>query len=206
MKFLIDLLVALFEKYGIFGIFLGMMLESMGVPGAGAALDLLAGPLHKESSYSIPAITLTATAGLTVGSAISYFIGRLISRNAISYLKKRNKEELITKLKSMAEKNLKIGIFLAQLYGTTRTFISFPAGILKLNFLSFIVFTALGGLVYCFLITLASTLAYSYMKEIYLTYSRFAHFQVAVGAVIVLSVFFLLIRRRRKKKTKSQAP
>lgn len=192
---MIEIIRSLFRNYGIFGVFLGMCLESMGIPGAGAALDILAGPLHHEEGYHALLITLVANSGLTVGSIISYLIGRRFSDWLYRFLEKHGRLAEFEKAKNFAEKHEKAGIFLAQLYGTTRTFISFPAGMMGLSFFRFAVFTFLGGLVYCLAITLASIYAYGYLKLLYLKYSEYFMLNSALALFVAIFAGWFLVKK-----------
>lgn len=171
------------KAYGIYGIFIGMAFESMGIPGAGAVLDLLAGPLYKEYRYHPFLIIIVADMGLTLGSALSYLIGKSLQAQMENLFEKRGKKNEYKKVKEIATNYGNAGILLSQLYGTTRTYISYPAGLLGLPFKKFLLFTFLGGLIYCSLITLLSIYAYAFLKEFYSTYASSIWFLVLLGFI-----------------------
>jgi membrane protein DedA with SNARE-associated domain len=187
------------KTYGIYGIFLGMALESMGVPGAGAVLDLLAGPLFKEYGYHPFFIILVANSGLTLGSAISYLVGKSFLNRVEGFLERRGRKEEYIKAREIANKYGNAGIFLSQLYGTTRTYISYPAGLLGLPFKEFLLFTFLGGAVYCSLITLLSIYAYAFLKELYRTYASSIWFPVILGFISFAILAFFAAKYTGKK-------
>ncbi|MCX7831428.1 MAG: DedA family protein [Actinobacteria bacterium] len=193
-----DFSISGLAKFGLAGIFLGMCLESMGVPGAGAALDLLAGPLFHEGKASFVEIVLIANIGLTTGSILSYFIGRFFSDRLAKYIERKGKQESFNKAKQFAEKRGKIAILAAQLYGTTRTFISYPAGMLKMDFKNFVIGTFIGGLIYCTGISILSIFLYGQLKAFYEKYANFVSWQVLFGAVIFLVLVSILFNRSLK--------
>lgn len=186
-------LLGFFEKFGVLGVFLGMFLESMGIPGAGAALDIISGPLIHEGKYSPLLIISIAVSGLTLGSLASYLIGMHFSEKVLSYLQRKKRYEIYQKAEEIAKKYEKQGIFLAQLYGTTRTFVSYPAGILRINIADFLIFPFAGGLIYCLLITFFSSLIYGLVKHLYRIYLEHLHWQIVVGFLLTALFISVLV-------------
>lgn len=93
MSFIIELVKQYLTGYGIWGVGLGMMLESLGVPVVSTVLELSAGPLILSGSASPITVILIADAGLVTGSVISYALGYY----GFKLIKKAEKKELYTK-------------------------------------------------------------------------------------------------------------
>ncbi|MCR3922160.1 MAG: VTT domain-containing protein, partial [Firmicutes bacterium] len=137
------------QQYGVFGLGLGMFLESIGIPFASAFVALTAGTLITSGKTTFFEVLLITTTGLTLGSIVSYYIGywgSLLGRNFTE--KKKDKLENSPFLKQYKRWG-EIAILFAQLFGTTRTWASIPAGIMKMKFSKFILFTIIGGAIYC---------------------------------------------------------
>ncbi len=142
------------EKYGALGIAAAMFAESVGVPFASTVVFLSAGGLIYSGKISFWSVFAASTAGITLGSVAGYFLGYL-SRTMGHVIKltfgsrHRRRRQLENNRKSriwqFIEHYGSFSIFMAQLFGITRTFISFPAGIMKINLPLFTVYTALGG-------------------------------------------------------------
>ncbi len=142
------------EKYGALGIAAAMFTESLGVPFASTVVFLSAGGLIYSGKISFWAIFAASTAGITLGSVAGYLLG-YISRAMgrvikLTFLGRRVNRRLPgnndkSRVWQFIEHYGSFSIFMAQLFGVTRTFISFPAGIMKMNLPLFTVYTALGG-------------------------------------------------------------
>jgi membrane protein DedA with SNARE-associated domain len=138
-------------KYGVLGLAIGMFAESLGVPTASVVLELTAGPLILTGKTTYLEAVLFATLGLTLGSVVSYYLGyfgadlgRKIMNKGGPKVKKQQ-----TKAQRFIRKYGDIGILFAQLFGPARTWISVPAGAMRLDIKKFVAYTAIGGAIYC---------------------------------------------------------
>ena len=131
-------------KYGALGISLAMFAESAGIPFASALVILTAGKMIATGKVSFIVAVIASSIGITAGSFLSYLIGamghrigRVINTGLSS---KRIKKIPIqeTKFKKFYDKYGKYSILMGQLFGTTRTFISFPAGVMHMNIFLFL--------------------------------------------------------------------
>ncbi|HEX21491.1 MAG TPA: hypothetical protein ENH19_02410, partial [Actinobacteria bacterium] len=87
--------------------------------------------------------------GLTLGSIVSYYIGYAGSQTVSRWRPRAVDEVRHSKAKAMLMKYGEISILFAQLFGPARTWISLPAGAMKLDIKRFTVYTAIGGAIYC---------------------------------------------------------
>ena len=133
-------------EYGLIGLGASMFAESIGIPLASIALQLTAGVLISAGKATFLSAVLTATIGLTIGSIISYYIGYF---GSILFKGKNKKKKKKSKIKIFLEKHGDSAVFFAQLFGTTRTFISIPAGAMRIDIKKFILYTFTGGFIYC---------------------------------------------------------
>jgi membrane protein DedA with SNARE-associated domain len=151
LNFLTNYFILLGEHYGYLTLFVGMFLESLGIPFMGLAAEVSTAYLITEGRMSIYLAILVAGVGNTLGSALSWWLGYKFG----NWFRKRRKDnektkERDAKLTGYIKKYGAPTIFFAQLFGVTRTFISFPAGFLKMDFKKFIAYTLAGGLIYSF--------------------------------------------------------
>lgn len=143
--------------YGVFGLAGGACLESLGIPMAAAVIDMTAGILILNQRTTFVEAVLVADAGLVLGSLGSYFLGRTGSN---LWMRKRRNLPAGRRGESTAakwlEKHGSKAIFFGQLFGPTRTWISYPAGAMRMDVKKFTFYTALGGAVYCTVMITAS--------------------------------------------------
>ena len=164
-----DLLELLISRYGTTGIAAAMFAESAGVPFASIIVLLTAGTLILRGTVSFWSLLLASTIGITLGSIFSYMVGLLGSmvgtavRSGIFHhhpetAKEGRAEKKKSRIMRLWDRYGLFSIFMAQLWGFTRTFGSFPAGAMHMNFILFVVYTFLGGALFSF-VYIASSIA-----------------------------------------------
>jgi len=181
----------------------GMFLESLGIPFASAPFLIISSEKVGENILTYIFSVLSGSIGGTIGSSISYGIGRGII-TPFRKLKKSNSKN--SKKRSKTGKFIKkygeFSVFLAQLLGQTRTFISFPAGALKFSFKKFVLYTFLGSAIWCALtlglISIVNGLWHKY-KPLVEVHSGLAIIIIFVVIVFISQIWIYLISRRAKR-------
>ena len=189
-------------KYSSLGIFLGMLVESVGFPGASSVLGLTSGNLIKEGRASFLEIIFIASSGLTIGSIISYSIGRFIGESFAERIFKRiGMANSYAKAKEFLKKRGSSAIFLAQFHGTTRTWVSLPAGAFKMDFKKFTLYTLLGGIIYSAIITGTSYFFYGTVKLLLEQLIHLVNLRIWIGIFsFILIITYLILMARHKRK------
>lgn len=215
-----ELLVALQElcsnlisRYGAWGVAAAMLAESAGVPFVSSVVLLTAGGMILSGRTGFGTLLLASTAGIILGSLISYLIGYMggsVGRVVGSYLNRNSKASSSARIRAFdrvhafMKKYGTYSIFAGQLWGVTRTFISFPAGAMKMSPLFFILYTALGGAAFSawvigwsLILTGTAGLLFKLLKILHL----FAPWIWPVLAVVAAIAVYLLYRYRKKSMT-----
>ncbi len=144
----------LYAATGYFGILLAMAIESCCIPLPSEIVMPLAGYfVYKSLStptghMNLIGVTVAGTIGCVIGSAIAYWVGASGGRELLLHY---GKYILISKHDSDRADHLfaKYGspvAFFSRLIPVVRTYISLPAGITRMNFGKFILYTFLGSL------------------------------------------------------------
>jgi len=130
---------------------LGMFLESVGVPFASSPMLIVASNESSRNLLTYVLSILFGTIGGTTGSLISYGIGRGITAPLFKrrLLRKKDEEREISRAKKFLIDHGDKSVLLAQLFGTTRTFISIPAGAIRMKVWRFTLYTAIGSALWC---------------------------------------------------------
>ncbi|MFA6963172.1 MAG: DedA family protein [Patescibacteria group bacterium] len=140
--------INIIDVMGYSGVFLLMTVESCGIPMPSEVIMPFSGFLVAEGKMNFWAITFLGAFGNLVGSWLAYWIGH---RGGRPLIEKYGKYILISKHDlNLADKWFtKYGdatVFFGRLLPVIRTYISFPAGIAKMNFKRFSIYTFLGAL------------------------------------------------------------
>ena len=139
----------LLDQYGYGAIFLGIMLESIGLPLPGESLMIVAA-LYAASTHRLDifAIVPFAAAGAICGDQIGYFLGRLIGFRLLAHWGRKV---------GLSDERLELGRFLFRKYGAwvvffgrfvafLRTFAALLAGANRMPWHSFLLWNAIGGI------------------------------------------------------------
>lgn len=133
------------------GIVMLMAIESANIPLPSEIIMPFSGFLVAQGELNLYLVSLAGAIGCVLGSVASYYLGAYGGRPIIS---KYGKYVLISHHDlEVADKWFKkrgeITVFVGRLLPVVRTFISFPAGISKMHFGRFVMYSFLGSLPWC---------------------------------------------------------
>lgn len=139
------------SQYGMIVMFIIVFLEYLNLPGfpAGVIMPLAGVWVANSGANFVLALLLSVLAGL-IGSWILYLVGwyggDLILKKYTDKFPK-HKDYIDKKMDYLKEKSY-VGVFISKLIPMARTIIGVPAGVLKLDFIKYTVYSALGILVW----------------------------------------------------------
>jgi membrane protein DedA with SNARE-associated domain len=191
-----DFIISVIEQLGYAGVFVGMTLESVGLPIPSEVIMPFAGYVVWEGGLTLIGITLAGTLGCLAGSLIAYYIGLWGGR---PLLERYGKYVLIRKHElDLADKWFgKYGdraVFVSRLLPVVRTYISFPAGIVKMDVKKFSLYTVLGSFFWCFGLAYIGVLLGPHWVDIE---GLFRYLDIAVIVGIIALVAYLIYHRER---------
>jgi len=145
--FLAEHITAFIDATGYASVFILMIAESMVFPVPSEAVMPFAGFLIESGRFSFIMVILVSTAGSIVGSSLSYYIGfrggEPFVRRFGKYLL-LNQDDLDSTIRFFSRFG-EITIFICRFVPVIRHLISIPAGIGKMNFIRFILYTTAGA-------------------------------------------------------------
>jgi membrane protein DedA with SNARE-associated domain len=193
---LVNLAVDVIDALGLPGIFALMVLESACIPIPSEATLLFAGFNVARGEYSLFAVVATGTAANVVGSWLAYAVGYY---GRIDILDKHGaklhiKRSHLRKADDWFERYGSATVFFTRMIPIVRTFISLPAGVARMPFWRFTVFTTLGCIPWILMLTLIG-------REVGDNWERWKdslhYVDYAVVALLALGAIWLFVRRRR---------
>ncbi len=136
---------------GYSGVVLMMTIESACIPLPSEVIMPFAGFLVAQGKFSLFGVTIAGAFGCLIGSLLAYVVGSWGGRR---FIEKYGKYILISHHDLELSDNFfnKYGasaIFFSRLLPVVRTYISLPAGIAKMNFTKFVIYTFAGSLPWC---------------------------------------------------------
>ena len=155
IDFLANFVIQTINVIGYAGIFFLMLAESCGVPMPSEVIMPFSGFLVEAGRLNFWLVVVIGTLGNVAGSILAYYVGLLGGRPLIE---KFGRYILISKHDlNLADKWFarfgEWAVLIGRLLPVVRTYISFPAGIAKMNFKKFVGFTLLGTLPWSILFT-----------------------------------------------------
>ncbi len=193
-QYLIPLLEGVFRSVGYLGVFLAMTVESACIPLPSEIILPLAGWMVSLGDFNFWLASLAGTLGCTLGSAIAYWVGALGGRPLLLRYGRYvliSPHEVDTADRWFARYG-EATVFFSRLLPVVRTFISFPAGVVRMNFLRFFLYTTLGSLPWSLALVYAGKLLGDNWLVVREFLGRFDY--VIVLAVVALVVLFFYRR------------
>ena len=203
-EMLMGFVLGIIQGLGYAGIFILMLAESTFLPVPSELVLPFAGYLVALGSFDFFAVIAAGLAGSIAGSAISYYIGKFIGREAIVKIGKYFllSEHDLDLAHRWFEKHGEKTIFICRFIPAVRHVISIPAGIAEMDFKKFILYTALGALLWnAFLVIVGFQLQKNW--EIILQYTEVLD-MLAIIAIAAFIVFFYYRHVKRAKKNKKK--
>jgi membrane protein DedA with SNARE-associated domain len=193
------------DAMGLAGVFVLMLLESACIPVPSEATMLFAGFNVSNGEYSLLAASAAGVLGNLVGSWIAYGVGYV---GRVDLLEKHGrklhvKQSHLEWADRWFDRHGDATVFFTRMLPIIRTFISLPAGVARMPFWRFTVFTLLGCIPWVLLLTFIGKQA----GDNWESWKDSLHYvDYAVAAAIVIGVVWLVVRNRRRTQTdKTQA-
>ncbi|MFD3258910.1 DedA family protein [Paenibacillus lentus] len=192
------------EQFGYIGIFLLIALENVFPPIPSEVILTFGGFMTTYSSLTIVGVIIAATIGSVLGAVILYGAGYILNVDRLEaiidkwgkYL--RLKKEDIRKADAWFDKYGYWTVLFCRMIPLIRSLISIPAGMAKMKFGLFLLFTTIGTLIWnIVLVSVGAAVGGSWEKivEFMDVYSNIAYALIGAGIIIFLIWF---IRRWKK--------
>src|SRR4028118_2202824 len=193
------------RQYGYLAVFLGIALESLGIPIPGETITLVGGFLAGSGELDYWLGLSTAGAGAVAGSSIGYWIGRLGGWALLVKAGRifRISEEQLTDAKRQFSENAGRAVFFGRFVAFLRILASPMAGIVEMPFPQFMVFNIAGGAVWAsVMVTLSFFLGRLVpLEEVISWAARFA-----IVALILVVAWFVVPGWLESRKLKQSSP
>ncbi|PGS52267.1 DedA family protein [Bacillus sp. AFS041924] len=192
------------DTFGYFGIFLLIALENIFPPIPSEVILTFGGFMTTQSSLSKIGVIFFSTLGAVFGAIILYWIGTLLDVKKLEKIVDRWGHILRLTKKDIHKADewfSKYGVwtvFFCRLIPLIRSLISIPAGMSRMNFWIFLLFTTLGSLIWnTILVLVGASVGASWEKivEYMDVYSNIIYGILVIGVGIFI---FLFIKKRKR--------
>ncbi|MDQ3130857.1 MAG: DedA family protein [Acidobacteriota bacterium] len=193
--------MSLINSGGYFGIVFLMFVENVFPPIPSEFIMPLAGFMVTQGKFSLVGIIIAGTLGSVIGALPLYYLGSRLGEERLKDFADRHgkwltlSREDVEKSQKWFDKYGAWAVFFCRLVPGIRSFISIPAGVNRMNLLSFLFFTILGSAIWTSFLAYAGYFLASNFREIekYLDVVSYLVF----GSIITLYLWRVL---RSEKK------
>lgn len=194
------------EQFGYAGIALVIALENLFPPIPSEVILTFGGFMTTKTHLTVPGVILASTIGSVVGAVVLYLIGLLLEVRRLERIVERWGHVLRVKKEDIHRADrwfAKYGywtVFFCRMIPLVRSLISIPAGMARMKFGLFLLFTTIGTLIWnTVLVYLGAALGESWESIVHYM-DMYSHFTYAVIGLVALAVLYLYLRRARKMK------
>lgn len=195
------------EQFGYVGIFFIMLLENVFPPIPSELVLPFGGFLTTYSNLSIVGVVITATTGSLLGAIILYGIGQLLDVERLeAFIAKWGhvlhvKKADIRKADQWFHKYGYWTILFCRLIPLVRSLISIPAGMARMHFTLFLLFTLIGTLCWNIVLVLVGAMLGSNWQTVLLFMEMYANVvYIFIGISVLLLIILLIFRKRKNGK------
>ena len=204
MEALIDLMERWVADYGYWAIFLLMLAESACIPFPSEVTMLVGGWYTADGTLDFFWVGTAGVLGNLVGSWLAYALGRYTGRSLLDrygrYIFIRSHD--IDKAEVWWAKYGDAATFFSRLLPVIRTFISLPAGIARMPFWKFTIYTFLGVIPWTFALTYIGVLVEDNWERV-LDYFDIP--TLIIGGLLLIAIGVFFYRRRKQRRALGEA-
>lgn len=198
LSFIASIITGIIVTLSYPGIFLLMALESACIPIPSEIIMPFAGFLAFSGKFNFWLIVIVGVLGNLVGSLLAYWVGK----EGRGFVEKYGKYILISNhdLKRADRWFLKYGestVFFSRLLPVIRTFISLPAGLAKMDWKKFSLYTTLGSLPWSIALTY---LGFKLGERWEILGFYFHKFDLLIGIILVGGIIWYIKRHIKSYK------
>lgn len=207
---LFNFLTSIISSYGYFGIFLAAFMETIFPIIPSELIFPLGGFVAFQSNFTYWEtflMSISGAIGATIGSIIIYVISLKLGRLAIIKIGKYMfvNEKKITAAEKWFEKYGVYAVFFGRMAPGVRELISVPAGIARMPFAKFLIFTFLGSLIWSSLLVFSGYLLGNSWDQFSESTSNYFHYISAVILIgIAIAIVLYMYKKKRRKPNYSE--
>ncbi|MCW2949792.1 MAG: alkaline phosphatase [Thermoleophilia bacterium] len=199
---IVNATLSVLRHHGLWSVFLLMLLESACIPAPSEVIMLFAGYLVYKDDHSMFAVVAAGVLGNVVGSIVAWGVGAyggypLVERHG---RKIRLNMHHLERAHAWFERWGAAAVFFGRMLPVIRTFISLPAGVARMPFGRFVLFTLLGCVPWVWgLAVIGKRLGPNWEDA----RANLHHLDTIVIAAIALTIAFFVIRAVRRRRARA---
>ncbi len=198
-----EFIIEIMNQFGYYGISILIAVENIFPPIPSEIILTFGGYMTLNTSMSIIGIVISSTIGSIIGAVILYLIGRLLTKQKLYKLVDgkvgkilRFKRSDIDKSEEWFSKRGKSTVLFCRFIPIVRSLISIPAGMTKMQLPLFLIYTAIGSVIWNAVLTYLGAIAGSAWVNIAGYIDSFAKI-VLFGLIGIVAIGFIIFYKKR---------
>ncbi len=194
---LVNLVTEIIGSYGVWAVFVLMVLESAGILVPSEAIMLFGGFLAGQGRTTLFAVVAAGVVGNVVGSWIAYWVGLKKGRDwALKWHWLHITPARLDKADAWFVRYGSWAVLIARMLPIIRTFISFPAGVARMPLGRFTILTFIGCIPWVTALAWLGVLVGDNWTSVQ---QNLHYFDYTVAAAIVIGIVLLVVRSRKRR-------
>ncbi|UIE37920.1 DedA family protein [Leptodesmis sichuanensis] len=198
------------QHYGYWAVFLGILLENIGIPIPGETVTLAGGFLAGNDQLSYWLVLGNAVLGATLGGNVGYWVGRYGGWPLLLGIGRlvRIEETRLVALRDQFSENATKAVFLGRFVALLRIFASPLAGIAQMPYLKFLLYNTLGALAWAVVMVSLSYFAGQFipLDKLVAWASQFALLTLLIVLAWLIIPFWLESRKAKQEGIVANPP
>lgn len=201
-----DFIISFTNSYGYIGVLVLIFLENIFPPIPSELILLASGFLITKTNLNIFIMIIFATLGSLLGGILLYYLASLLNKNTLIKLINSKalrflnlKEKDIDLSFNWFNKKGNISVLICRCIPILRSLISLPAGIFKMSFIKFLLYTTIGSLVWNSVIIVIGYVVGDNFLAINEVLKKYSYLFVAL--IIIIGVIVIFRKRRKNEKS-----
>lgn len=195
------------DEYGYVAVFVGILLEGVGVPMPGLTLLVAATLLASQETMRFSLVLICAFTAATIGNMIGYALGRYGGRQLILRIGTRLgivNEDHLHRVEGFFERHGGAVILGARFLDVLRQVNGIVAGIVEMPWWRFFVYNALGAALWVGVWSMGVFYLGSHMEKVITVVKRFEPYLIGIGVVLLIGLLVYLVQWHRSKRINSK--
>jgi membrane protein DedA with SNARE-associated domain len=183
-------IVDLVHGFGYLGIFIMTFIESTFVPIPAEVTLIPAGFLVHKNEMNFYLVWIISVLGTVGGSLFNYYIALYVGRRILTRYGKYFfiNDVKLQKMDRFFERHGSLSIFIGRLLPGIKHFISFPAGLARMDLRTFCIYSAIGGALWCFILIMLGYMI-GQNEELIVKYLKQINFIIIISVSVLIALY-----------------
>lgn len=204
-----NIIIEIMNKFGYFGIAFLIAIENIFPPIPSEVILTFGGFMTLTTKMSIVGVAVSSTIGSVIGAIVLYLIGRLLTKERLYKIVNgkigkvlRLKKQDIDKSEEWFLKKGKLSVLFCRFIPIVRSLISIPAGMTKMEFPLFLLYTIIGSAIWNIILAYLGSIAGNAWENIVVFMDGFSKI-VLITLIIIVAVIIVFFYKKRSYKSQS---